>query len=383
MKYITVKSKNRDFSNSPLRVRCDREGIFTLSGGRQKNFYGQADKNADGDKHLVCIPPVIPAGVETKFELEETGKAPPLVKLNNKESGCVDIFINETFFACYNYATPGIARPFLFPVTGVGNTSVLRTPAEKGNPEKVDHPHHKGIWVSHGDVNGIDNWSEEEEGGKTVHKNFLELTSGPVFARIHAVSDWVKEGFFETSEKTAGKIMEEERIITIYNMPSDCRIIDQKLILRATEGEVVFKDTKESGLLSIRVSPSMEERRGGIMVNANGGRGERECWGQRASWCDYSGEVEGVRCGIAVFDSPDNLRYPTWWHIRGYGLFTANFFGISEFTGDKKKSGTYILPEGEELKLSYRIYIHAGDAEKGNVSEKFLNYIYPPDTAVE
>ncbi len=59
------------------------------------------------------------------------------------------------------------------------------------------------------------------------------------------------------------KILEEERIITAYNLSEDSRIIDYEPILRASEGEVVFRDTKESGLLSIRINPVMEESNGG------------------------------------------------------------------------------------------------------------------------
>jgi hypothetical protein len=174
------------------------------------------------------------------------------------------------------------------------------------------------------------------------------------------------------------KILEEERIITIYNLPDDRRIIDHNLVLRASEGEVVFKDTKESGLLSMRVNPVMEGRNGGMLVNAYGGRGEAECWGKRAEWCDYCGMVEGLKCGISIFDHQENFRHPTWWHIRNYGLFTANFFGLSDFTGNKKVTGTHILPAYEELRLYYRIYVHKGFTEESNVADRYLNFIYPP-----
>lgn len=382
MKSITVKNINREFTGSPLAAEWGEEGIFALSGGGN-NFYGQAEKTADGKIRLIFIPPAIRADSEEKFEAKPAGQAPETVKLNNREKdGSVDIFINEQLFTCYNYATPNIVRPYLFPLAGPSGKLMLRTPPLPGNPDKVDHRHHKGIWVSHGDVNGVNNWSEEEGHGYTLHKGFKEVTSGPVFGRIHSVNDWAKE--VGTGEnKRYKKILEEERIITVYNLPGDFRMIDHETILRATEGEAVFMDTKESGLLSIRLNPSMEERKGGLMVNSNGGRGESECWGQRASWCDYCGEVEGVKCGISIFDRPGNLRYPTWWHIRSYGLFTANFLGTADFTGDKKKSGTYILPAYEEMHLCYRIYVHAGYTAESKVSERYLNFVYPPAVTSE
>lgn len=366
---VLINKAKRGFESSPVSV-CweDGEGIFILSDGRRE-FYGQTEKR--GDKtYLIFIPPAIKSGEELKISVKKVDNFPLLVKLtDNRNDSRVDVFINEELFTSYNYSDK-FARPYLFPVVGPSGKIVLRTPASEGNPENLDHIHHRGIWVAHGDVNGTDNWSELPGHGKTVHQKFLEVTSGPVFGKIHALSHWVSN--------KGEKILEEERIILIYNLPADSRIIDHTIILRASEKEVVFKDTKESGLLSIRVNPSMEGRANGFMVNSYGAKGEEECWGKRAQWCDYCGEIEGIKCGIAVFDHPSNFRYPTWWHIRDYGLFTANFFGLSDFTGDKSISGTYILPYKNELKLWYCIYIHAEYTEQAKVSERFLNFIYPP-----
>jgi hypothetical protein len=375
MAEIVVKNGgNREFANSPLKADWNGgKGTYTLSKGRE-TFYGQTVEE-DGKNCLVFIPSAIRPAEEVKMAVKDAEKSPAIVKLTDKQKeGTIDVFINEQFFASYNYSDRNV-RPFLFPVVGPEGKQVLRTPAPEGNPEKIDHEHHRGIWVSHGDVNGTDNWSEMPGHGRTVHKKFVELTSGPVFGRIHSLSDWV-------SNKNK-KILEEERTITVYNLQEENRIIDHKLILRASEGEVVFRDTKESGLLSIRINPVMEERNGGRMVNSYGGQSEAECWGKRAEWCDYCGEVEGVKCGIAVFDHQKNFRYPTHWHIRSYGLFTANFFGLSDFTGDRKITGTYILPASEELTLNYRIYIHKGYTEESSVSERYLNFIYPPQVIVQ
>ncbi|MCK9265986.1 PmoA family protein [bacterium] len=380
MKKIKIKNKVRDFKNSPIKIEWEEEGIFLLNDGKN-SFYGQTNK-VDGKIYLLFIPPSISSDTEVEYTVNKTSEAPQSVALKQNDNGTIDVFINETLFTTYNYATQDLVRPFLFPVIGPKNKSVLRTPPAPGNPEKVDHRHHRGIWVSHGIVNGVDNWSEEGKHGYTFHKDFSELTSGPVFAKIHSVNHWVK--FVERGDvKREVKILEEERIITVYNLPEDFRIIDHKIILNATEGETIFKDTKESGLLSVRLNPSMEERKGGRMVNAHGGIGEDECWGKRADWCDYCGEVEGVKCGVSVFDQPSNFRYPTYWHIRSYGLFTANFLGISDFTKDKTNSGTHILPAYEKLPLEYRICIHKGYTEESGVSDRYLNFINPPTVTIE
>lgn len=360
---LKVKNGGRNFYRGPVKSEFEGKGVFK---DEKENIYFQVDEE---EKNIIFIDE-LKENEEKTFILKEAEKYPEIVKVVDNGKGEVDVFINEQLFTTYHYSEK-VARPFLNPVIGPDGKSVVRPSVPEGNPENLDHIHHRGIWVAHGDTNGTDNWSEMEGHGKTVHKKFISLVSGPVFGKIHSLNEWVNN--------KGEKILEEERIITIYNLPNDNRIIDQKIILRASEGEVVFKDTKESGLLSVRVYPSMEVRNGGVMKNSYGGVGEEECWGKRANWCDYYGKVDETLCGISVFDWPENLRYPTYWHIRNYGLMTANFFGLSDFYNDKKKSGTYILPAYEEFSLLHRIYIHRGTTEEGKVAERYLNFLYPPE----
>lgn len=366
MAKFIIKNENRDWHNFPLKVEYEGEKLILKT--KDKKIFTQIEEE-NNKKYLVFLPGEIDKATEIEFEVEKIDTFPEIVKIIDDENGKVDVFINETLFTTYHYSEKN-ARPFLNPVIGPKGKSMVRKPASPGNIEKFDHIHHRGIWVAHGDVNGVDNWSEEGHHGKTIHNKFIKLISGPVFGVIHSLNYWI--------DNRNRKILEEERIIKIYNLPPESRIIDHMIILRATEGEVIFKDTKESGLLSIRVNPEMEGRNKGIITNSYGAIGEKECWGKRSFWVDYSGEIEGVKCGISIFDWPYNFRYPTYWHVRDYGLFSANFFGLSDFYNDKKISGTYILPYGEELKLFYRIYIHSGNCKESKIDEKYLNFLYPP-----
>ena len=58
-------------------------------------------------------------------------------------------------------------------------------------------------------------------------------------------------------------------------------------------------------------------------MNSAGNR-DNDAWGKRADWCDYFSEHDGKVYGVAIFDHPQNLRHPTWWLARDYGLFGAN-----------------------------------------------------------
>jgi len=290
------------------------------------------------------------AGVEKGVEIVEEGE------------GVLSIKIGGSLFSQYRFGKD-VSRPYLFPLIGPTGSSLT----SDGPP---DHVHHRSCWVAHGDVNGVDNWSEGRGHGRTVHRDFVEVIGGPVWGRITAISDWV------SSE--GEKILEERREMTFYNLPDELRIVDFDVELRASWGDVRFGDTKEAGLISIRVAESMEVRRGGRITNSYGGVNERETWGKRAQWCSYCGPLDGEWVGISIMDHPMNPRYPTYWHVRDYGLMTANFFGLSDFYGDKSRDGSLTLRMGNSLRVKYRLLLHSGKAEDAGVGELYHGWINPP-----
>ncbi len=57
---------------------------------------------------------------------------------------------------------------------------------------------------------------------------------------------------------------------------------------------------------------------------------------------------------------------------------TANPFALSHYYNDKTRNGSHTVEANKEFKFCYRIYIHKGDAQEGNVGESFNSYISPP-----
>jgi hypothetical protein len=131
-------------------------------------------------------------------------------------------------------------------------------------------------------------------------------------------------------------------------------------------------DTKE-GTFAIRVVKALDSPPG-HMVNANGASGEKAIWGKRSNWVDYYGRVEGEDVGLAIFDHPKNLRAPTYWHARAYGLLAANPFGLKQFTGDRRQHGEYTIPAGGALIFRYRVFIHHGDPSQAGVDEAYRQF---------
>lgn len=270
-------------------------------------------------------------------------------------------------------------KPYLHPLRSASGKIVTRNfPMELVEGERRDHPHHRGLWFTHGDVNGVDYWTNENSQkrpitGRIVLKKVGDLKDGKKSGWIAAIFDWL--------DPAGNPILTETRRMVFYAEPN-LRTIDLDIILAPVGSKVTFGDTKE-GTLGIRLAPSLEEdskgapaapKRTGHMVNAEGAQGEKEVWGKRSPWVDYSGEVDGEKLGIAVLDHPANPGHPTYWHVRGYGLFAANPFGAREFERDKTKDGSITVEPGQTLRFRYRVIIHPGDARSAGIAGLWEKY---------
>ena len=210
--------------------------------------------------------------------------------------------------------------------------------------------------------------------GYQRHRAFRNITSGPVYGQIVAKNDWCSN-----SEK---KQFEEIRTMRFFALPGGVRLFDIDVRFRMTEHQVVFTDTKEGGVISVRVASSMDVRNGGTIENGYGGVNEAETWGKHAPWCDYSGMVDGKHVGIAVFDHEDNPRYPTQWHVRDYGLMTANCFAWQHYKPEAKRKGDMTFRKGSTTTWRYRLYIHKSGAGTGKVAGRFMDYAAPSTVTV-
>jgi hypothetical protein len=144
--------------------------------------------------------------------------------------------------------------------------------------------------------------------------------------------------------------------------------------VKATAGPVTFGDTKE-GAFGVRVPTTMDvnSKMGGKIVNAEGLMDDA-AWGKQSPWVDYFGPVEGETLGVAILNHPSSFRYPTYWHVRTYGLFAANPFGVKDFTKDKEKSGAYTIESGKTMNLRYRVIFHSGDQAAAKIADRFAEY---------
>jgi Methane oxygenase PmoA len=282
-----------------------------------------------------------------------------------EEAGKIEIFVAGHPFTTYHFQ--GYDKPIFFPLRAASGTTVTRGyPIIQDIPgEAKDHPHHKGLWLTHGDVNGIDFWGETPEGGKIVHRKFELIKNDRQCGVLRSRNDWLSPD--------GKRVLEEIREVKIYNLPN-ARVMDLGFKLSAANGPVKFGDTKE-GSFGIRLAQPFSEREGGRIENARGAVGEKNCWGKQADWVDYTTTIKGEKLGVTIFDHPTSFRHPTFWHVRGYTLFAVNPFGLHDFYNDKTKDGSYLLRAGESLILRYRVYIHSGSTQEAKISEQYKAYI--------
>jgi hypothetical protein len=270
--------------------------------------------------------------------------------------------------------------PAMWPLIGPTGKAMTRSYpvglSQQG--ETRDHPHHQSLWFTHDQVNGVDFWkanvaaaaeasdSGQSNGPHIAHREFREIESSGPTARLVTRNDWMD------GER---RICEDERTVVFGTRANGDRWIDFTIVLKATDGDLTFGDTKE-GTFAVRVADTMrlEAGLGGRIVNSEG-QIDDDAWGMPARWVDYTGPVDEETLGIAMMSHPSSFRPVPRWHVRGYGLFAANPFGERDFPQPEAAGqGAVTLRRGEKLTLRYRVLLHRGRAEEADIEAAFDSF---------
>jgi len=289
----------------------------------------------------------------------------------------VDITIDGKPFTSYIWPT-SLKKPVLYPlITEEGITVTRGYPLAPLPGERVDHPHHAGMWFNYGNVNGFDFWNNSDaitpenraKMGSIYQEKILSTKSGPDRGELAVESEWITG--------TGEKILDQTTLY-VFAKQGDARVIDQITTLKALD-HVVFNDDKE-GLLGIRVASWLESptEKGGVFTDANGkttkvadagspgasgiyltseGKKGDQAWGTVGRWCTLTGSTDNKVVTIAILDHPGNPGYPTYWHARGYGLFAANPLGRKIFD-PSKPAFNFATDKGQTATFRYRVILY-------------------------
>ena len=368
----------RDLAWTPLSFTL--RGVPELPGAKVRRVSDGRELPAQlervkGGVIVHWVSPKLVAGTKGQWSIELLGKAPrgkDRVKVLTQGTGSSRIDIDGKAFSSYVYGGKQLYKPYFYPLRNPAGGNLTRHyPLKSGvKGERADHPHHRSLWFTHGEVNGVDFWAEGDQTGRIVHRGFKARESGAVYGRLVSTNSW---------ETVKGeKILEERRDVRIIPLESGQVLMDFDITLVASEGDVYFGSTKE-GSFGIRVAGTMKQTSGGSIKNSRGASGAAECWGKPAEWIDYYGPVDGREVGVTIMDHPASFRHPTHWHIRDYGLFAANPFGHRHFYGkNASEKGAYRLHKGQSIRFKYRLYIHHGDTIKSSVESVYAGFSQPP-----
>ena len=319
--------------------------------------------------------------------------AAPRVEVVAKEAEQrVDVMVDGQLFTAYLFPTT-IQKPVLYPIRSATGQAITRGfPLEPTPGERVDHPHHVGLWFNYGDVNGLDFWNNSDaipaarkaRYGSIVHRAIKGTESGDGKGALEVTAEWVNN---------EGKALLREDTRYEFRADGDARSIDRITTLTALTEKVTLTDNKE-GVLGLRVTRALEHpaTQPELFTDANGqptnvpvmnnegvtgkyltseGIEGEAVWGTRAKWNSLSGVVNGSPVTVAIYDHPSNTGYPTYWHSRGYGLMAANPLAPRAMTEGKAEALVIELDPNEALTFRHRIDVLAGGATKEQLEQRY------------
>lgn len=275
----------------------------------------------------------------------------------------------NTLILRYHLATDR-RKPFLHPVSTTNGIPLTCL-------EPWDHVWHRGLWFAWKYLNGVNYWEETEDAaqdGRTVFEGGEEVHLGAERAEIKTVL------YYRAPDDAT--VLIEQRTVSIW-LPDDTGAyrMDWHHTFRPGVGDVeidrtpINEKTPWGGYagLSWRAARSL----GKFQAIDSVGRTNEAVEHQRARWVDLSGASDGGRDlvgGIAMFDHPDNPRYPTHWRCilnPGFGYINPAFVLAEPFH----------LSAAESLTLRYRVLVHSGWGDAGQMEgefERFAEGVHQP-----
>ena len=315
----------------------------------------------------------------------------------------VDVLVDGRPFTSYIWPTT-LKKPTLFPLRSAKGTIVTRGyPLEPRKNERVDHPHHVGLWMNSGDVNGLDFWNnsdaikpdQQPKMGTILHRKIVEAKGGSDKGTLVVETDWVKPD---------GSALVKEHTEFVFRGDATSRTIDRTTTLAALGERVLFKDNKEN-FFGMRVARELElpYDKAEVLTDASGkptpqpvkdnagvsgqytsseGLQGDAVWGTRGRWMMLTGTVASEPVTIAILDNPSNPDFPTYWHARGYGLFAANPLGASVLT-EGKQSFNLTLEPGKSTTFRYRVVILSGTAKPADIEKAYQTFAAAEKSSTE
>ena len=319
--------------------------------------------------------------------------ASPAVEVKPKDSDRrVDVLVDGMPFTSYIYPT-SLKKPVLFPIRDAAGTLITRGfPMEPRPHERTDHPHHVGLWLNYGDVNGVDFWNNSEQAPETakmgtiVHRKVESAKGGAGQGELVVSADWLLPGGQAVlGERTRLRVpgrprpaLDRPRHHPHGARPEGRLPRQQGRNVRPAGSPRPRADRHQARPLRRCRRPSGtapvldNEGVNGAYRSSEGKTGD-DVWGTRGRWVTLSGTLDGKPVTVAMLDHPKNPGHPTYWHARGYGLFAANPLGVKVFTEGKSELN-FTLEPGRSATFTYRVLILSEDASAERLEKEYRRF---------
>ncbi len=340
-----------------------------------------SDSSPDTEKNMFQIIRPVVLGVAFSLALPTLSIAGAAeFSIEREDLGDIAVQIDGKLFTRYVTTDTVTNKCYFWPVIGPGGALMTRAfPMKDVAGEKQDHPHHRSVCFGLQNAGGFNTWHErltftrdgkvdekkEATLGRQVHTKVVSAEASGNSATLVVMCDNVTPD---------GDIyMRQTRTVNFHVAENGSRVMDVEIVLSGVQDGITLVGKKDSGL-SVRVAHSMcvDAKQGGRIINSNGDA-DGKAWGKRVPWVDFNGPVDGKTMGVAMLNHPDSFRHPTPWHVRSYGLFTANPFALKEVAGEKD-NGDFELKSGRSIVLKHRLIFHEGDEQKAQIAQAWKAY---------
>jgi len=269
-----------------------------------------------------------------------------------KSGSRIDVSVNGRLFTSYCFASDE-KYPYFFPLNGpVSGSSVTSL-------RNALYPHHTSLFFGCDLVNGGNYWQEGLERGRIISVNAQIDRQGGDTVIISDECIWSRP-------EALSPVKDLRKYIITSPSPSSI-LIDVEISI-VTLMDVHILKTNHS-LFSARIAADLSVENGGVMINAEGIKGEKETFGKPSAWIDCYNRRNNAVEGLAILQHPSNPCYPSPWFTRDYGFISPTPLYWPENGSETS------LASGTRLLLRYRVIIHAGDHIQANIAGSFSEYV--------
>lgn len=250
------------------------------------------------------------------------------------------VLANGRAMFCFNPGVPNrdsldfaMKRPSIHP---------LYTPAGFPVSEQGAHnfPHHKGCWIAHGLVNGVNFYHDGPGGGRILARkvNWIERDGMGI---LDVEIEWVD---------AAGDVVLSERRRHWVRPRAAANRIDVRTELSTPQEKAEIAIEKHA-FFHVRAIDALNEDSGSTLRASNGITGAMKIFDTEGNWIDCRRAIGGHKLGVCIMAHPGECPQPLF--ARPYGTIALNPFFHKPLT----------LPRGQTWRHTYCVLAYDGELD--------------------